>query len=892
MRWVSRLFHRRKQDAQLDSELRFHVEQQTADNIAAGMNPGEARRRALAQFGGLEYIKEETRDARGTHFIDTLLQDIRFAARMLRKSPAFTAVAILTLALGIGANTAIFSAVNGILLEPLPYADVSRLVSIGTVKVASSTSLYDGVSAGEAKDVAAQCPAIGQIAEFESQSYTLTGQAAPQLLSGANVSGNFFTLLGVRPLLGRPVLHSDTTAGNDHAVVLSYGVWKSLLGGDPRWIGKKIELNDKQYVVLGVMPREFTYGAGDHGVWLPRVPSLAEIANRASRSAQVVARLRPGATLAEAQAQLGTLSARLAAAYPKTDGGWKLSAEGVEQGELDYGVSRTLLLQLLGAVGFVLLIACVNVGALLLARGWARQKEVAIREALGATRLRIIRQLLAESVLLALAGAALGLLFSVWGIRLVHAAAPPDTPRLGNVQLDLNVLWFTLGISLVAGVLFGLAPAVQVSSRRPGTTFHESLTRALTGFSGRSSGKLRSALVVAEVALAVILVVGAALSVRSFENWAGVDWGFRTDHVLTMTVNFSKAVCDAGNKNSATQCHLAVRDILSRTRTIPGVKKVAVVSTIPHESVGPAMSVSIQGQTQKLGFSNGAPVFYWVVTPDYFDALEVEFIRGRAFASADSQDAGPVVIVDDTFAKKFLSDQPLGKQISFVGLVPNAKNSQPEWMTVVGEVRNTQVFGPGAAPMPQFYVPYAQSAQNKSIANLIVRTASDPMTMAAAVKRQVWSVDKDAPITNLKTMDQVVAQQYAQPRFQALLLGSFAALGLVLAMVGIYGVISYGATQRTHEIGIRLALGAQRRHVLGMVIREGMLMAGAGVAVGICGAFALDRVLHSLVFEISPADPATYAGVAISVLIVALAACYIPARRAMCVEPMVALRHE
>ncbi|HXT85773.1 MAG TPA: ABC transporter permease [Verrucomicrobiae bacterium] len=825
--------------------------------------------------------------------MSTLLQDMRYALRLLRKSPGFTAVAILTLALGIGANTAIFSAVNGILLEPLPYADASHLLSIGSVKVASSTSLYDGVSAGEAEDVAAQCPAIGQIAEYEAGGYRLTGQAAPELLSGASVSGNFFTLLGIRPLLGRPILSSDTVAGNDDVVVVSYGAWKGLLGGDPRQIRKKITLNGKEYTVVGVMPREFTYGASERGVWLPRVPSPAEIADRTLRGAQVVARLKHGATLAEAQAQLTTLSARLAAAYPKTDGGWKLSANGVEQGEFDYGdVSRALLLQLLGAVGCVLLIACVNVSALLLARGWVRQKEVAIRKALGASRLRIIRQFLAESIFLALAGGATGLLLSVWGIRLVRAAAPPDTPRLGNVQLDLNVLWFTLGLSLLAGILFGIAPAWQASARRTGTTFHERLGRALAGFSGRSPRKLRSALVVVEVALAVILVVGAALSIRSFENWASIDWGFQTDHVLTMTVNFSKAVCDAGNKNSATQCHLAVQEILSRTRSVPGVEKVAVVSTIPQESVGPAMSVSIYGQTQKLGFSNGAPIFYWVVTPDYFNALGVEFIKGRDFTNADSQGAGRVAIVDETFAAKFLSGQPLGKQFSFVGLVPNAKNTQPEWMTVIGEVRNTLVFGPNAPPMPEFYVPYAQSAQNKSMTNLIVRTARAPMSMAAAVKHQVWSVDKDAPITNLKTMDQVVAREYAEPHFQALLLGSFGALGLVIAMVGIYGVISYGVTQRTREIGIRMALGAQPGNALRMVIREGMLLAGAGVALGIGGAFALGRLLQSLVFGISPTDSATFVSVAIALLIVAFVACYIPARRAMKVDPMVALRYE
>lgn len=814
-------------------------------------------------------------------------QDFRYGVRVLASASEFTAIAILTLALGIGANTAIFSAVNGILLKPLPYADASRLLEIDSREFASGTSLVTGVSAGTAKDVAAQCLAISQLAEYQPEEYTLTGQMAPELLSGANVSGNFFTLLGVRPLLGRPILPSDTVPGNGHVTVVSYDLWKGLLGGDSRWIGRRVILNSQEYAVIGVMPPEFEYGAGRRGVWLPRMQP-ADDTDRASRTAQVVARLRLGTTLAEARIQLKTLSARLAAAYPKTDGGWELYAEGLDQREFGYGdFHQELLLQLLGAVAFVLLIACVNVGALLLARGWVRQKEVAIRQALGATRLRVIRQFLTESILLGLAGGGLGLLFSVWGIRLVRAAAPPDTPRLSNVRLDPHVLLFTLLISLLTGILFGLAPALQVSSQGAGTTFHKSLGRSLQASLGRSPRKLRSALVVVEVALAVILALSATLTIRSFENWAHVNWGFRTDRVLTMTINFSKLVCDEQSENSETQCRLAIQDILSHMKSLPGVEKVAAASTVPLEGVGPAMSLTVQGRTQKLGFSNGAPVFYRIVTPEYFDAMGIGFIKGRGFTDADLQGAARVAIVDETFAKQLLLNQPLGKQISD----HTSKDGKPEWMTVVGEVSDTLIFGPQAGGMPELYEPYAQSQQGV-VANVILRTANDPMSMASAAKQQIWSVDKGAPITNLKTMDQIVAGEIAEPRFQALLLGAFGTLGLTLAMVGIYGVISYGVTRRTHEIGVRVALGAQPGSVLRMVIREGMLLASTGVALGIGGALALGRVMQTLLFEIKPTDAETFVGVAVFVAIVSLVACYLPARKALHVDPMEALRYE
>jgi len=817
--------------------------------------------------------------------MQTLFQDFRYGLRMLAKTPGFTAVAVLTLALGIGANTAIFSAVNGILLKPLPYADAARLVGITSLKVAGNAGLSTGVATAAARDIERQCPAIEQLAASDNTTYTFTGQMAPEILVGAKVPGNFFTLLGVRPMLGRPILSSDTVAGNSDVVVLSYAVWKELLGGDRGWIGRKITLNGKQYIVIGVMPPQFDLGIRGRGVWMPRVPTPDDATDRESRMEDVVARLKPGTTVAAVQAQLNTLSARLTAAYPKTDAGWKLNAAGVKESEVG-SVTEELLL-LLGAVGFVLLIACVNVSGLLLARGWARQKEVAIREALGASRLRIIRQFLAESVLLALAGGALGLLFSVWGIHLLRATAPPDTPRVNEVSLNAMVLWFTLGVSLVAGILFGLAPAMQASAPRFGTALKENSGGSPGGFSGRRSRKLRSVLVVVEVALAVILVVGATLVARSFEKLSNLDLGFRTDHLLTMTVNFSKAVCDKESKNSATQCRLADNNVLARVKELPGVENVAEASSVPLEGVSPAMDLRVVGQSQKLGFSNGAPVLYRLVTSEFFSAMGMRLLTGRAFSGTYTVGSDREAIVNETFAKQYLSNEPLGKRIS----LNKDTRGQPEWMDVVGEVSDTQDFSLGGYTFPEFYAPRSQSSTPSQL-SLIARTAGSPMAMVAAVRSQVWRVDKDAPITQLKTMGQILSNRAAEPRFQTLLLGSFGVLGLVLAMVGIYGVISYGVTLRTHEIGVRMTLGAQPASILRMTIREGMLLASAGVAIGICGALALGRVLQSLLFEIKPTDPATFVGVATALLIVALAACWIPAQRAMKIEPMEALRYE
>lgn len=827
--------------------------------------------------------------------MNSVLQDIRYGFRMLAKAPSFTIIAVLTLALGIGANTAIFSAVYGIVLKPLPYSQPSQLVGIVSDKMNNGIMLQSGVSLPTVKDIQTQCPAIAEMTTYNGEQYTLTGLGAPDQLDGVQVAGNFFSVLGVHPLLGRPILPSDTMSGGNDVVVLSYTVWQELFGGDAGWIGRKITLNGKPYEVVGVMPPKaepghWQLGGGfgatvERTVWAPFVPSSADQAKRDSRSVDLVARLKPGIAITTLQTELKTLGARLASSYSQTDRGWELRANGLKAMSVGY-LSEPLLL-LLGAVGFVLLIACVNISGLLLARGWGRQKEVAIREALGATRFRIVRQFLSESMLLALAGGAVGLLLSVWGIAALRAMAPQDTPRLDEVHLSWTVLWFTLGVSVLAGTLFGLVPALQVSGRRIERALKEGLGGSSGAVSGRRPRKLRSALVITEVSLAVILVAGATLTARSLAKIAAVDLGFHTDHLLTMTVNFSKAVCDPAAKESVTQCKLAEQNVLSRVQSLPGVQAAAEVSSIPLQSSSIALEFSIEGQTQQLGFANGVPIWYRYTTPGYFSVTGARLLKGKLFSGADVEGAERAAIVNEAFAKKYLGNQPLGKRIS----QHKGKDGQPEWMTVVGEVADEHDFMLEADPEPEFFAPAAQ-ATNDFGANLMVRTAGDPLSIVAAIKSQVATVDPSAPLTHVRTMDQIVAAETAQQRFQTILLGTFGVLGFLLAMVGIYGVISYDVGQRTREIGLRMALGAQPSGVLRMVIREGMLLAFAGIVLGVAGALALGRFIESLLFNIKPTDPATFISVSIVLAIVALIACYLPARRAMHVEPMEALRYE
>jgi predicted permease len=820
--------------------------------------------------------------------MNTLLQDLRYGLRMLAKAPGFTAIAVLTLALGIGANTAIFSAVNGILLKPLPYAEPSQLVDLmGFKQFPNGIRGSMNFSADIWQKVRAQTPAIAQMAQWRRDQHTMTGDKAPELISAAQVSSGFFPLLGVRPIAGRPILPGDTQPGAKPVAVISYALWRARFGGAADVVRHVINLDSKPYQIVGVMPPGFNYPIetvqkGGEGVWLPLIVSPGQ-KGAEEPAGYPIARLKNGVSLAAVNAQLETVSARMSSVFPGWMAGGEFRALPLEKHFSD--LDKALLI-LLGAVGFVLLIACVNVSALLLSRGWARQREVAIREALGASRARIVRQFLTESMLLALAGGALGLLFSFWGVRVLRAVTPADLPEHGHFVLNANILWFTLGVSLLTGILFGLAPALQASGRRVGGALREGIGGSLAGSLSRRPRRLRSALVIFEIALAVILVIGATLVARSFVKLTAVKLGFRTDHIITMDANFSKSVCDRSNPKMLAGCKAATFDALKRVRSIPDVESAAVADSVPL-TWRPVIDLKIEGQPQDISLNARAIIGMRIISASYIRTLGIPLLIGREFTDADTPSSQRVVIVNEAFARKYLGDNVLGRRIS----IDTDKKNQPEWMQVVGVVRTVHDMNLQMLAAGEIYLPYAQVDYFPD-ANFIARTSENPAVMIPALRRAIWSVDKDAPITDVQTMDQIVSSSVAEQRYQTLLLGSFGALGLILAMVGIYGVISYGVTQRTREIGVRMALGAQPANVLRMVIREGMVLAGGGILVGIGGALALGRVLQSLLFEIKPSDPATFVGVSIALALVALGACYIPARRAMRVDPMAALRYE
>jgi predicted permease len=880
------LFRREQGDREIAEELEAHLRMHIEDNLRAGMTAEEARREALIKLGGLEQTKEVVRSQRGIGWIDTLAQDVRFGLRMLRKNPGFTAVAVLTLALGIGANTAIFSAVNGIVLRQLPYADASQLVSIVAMRMFPGQHIEATMSLSPRmwEQVRQQTPAIAQMAFYENQQgATLTGGAVPEVVPTMQVSSDFFPVLGAKPLLGRPILPADTQPGAKPVAVVSYELWRATWSAESSLIGRTITLDDKPYEVIGVMPPDCTFPlyAGGKGIWLPLIVPPGEAGDK-SVDGMVVARLKNGVGIDETNAQLKTVSSRLARDFKGIVAGGRFQAIGLKRrfGDLD-----DEMLVLIGAVGFVLLIACVNVSGLLLARGWARQREVAIREALGASRLRIVRQFLTESVILAFAGGALGLAFSAWGVHVLRTITPAGMQESGRFQMDAHVLWFTVAVSLLTGILFGLAPAIQASGRGIGDTLKENMGGSPGGYSARRTRRMRNALAIFEIAMAVVLVIGATLAARSLEKLTAVRLGFRTDHIITMKANFSRNTC--GSAKSGVSCWLPVSGALANIRGVAGVQSAASSSTLPIETWSVAPSVQIEGQSTELSLNHNDVIADRIVSPDYFRTLGIRFLSGREFLASDSADASRVAVVDDSFARKYLVNQALGQRISYQ---KDAKGN-PEWMEVVGVVSAVHDLRIEAEPRPEIYIPFAQANVFWG-ANFIARTSENPTAMVAALQRAIWSVDKETPITDVATMGQIVAESVAAPKYQTMLLAAFGGLGLLLAMVGIYCVISYGVSQRTREIGVRIALGAHRSNILMMVIGEGMVLALIGVVAGVIGAMALGRFLQSLLFEVKPTDPATFVGVAAALLLVAMAACYVPARRAMRVDPMVALRHE
>jgi predicted permease len=825
--------------------------------------------------------------------METLLQDLKYGLRVLAKSPAFTAVAILTLALGIGANTAMFSVVNAVLLRPLGYKDSASLVNIWG-KLDKEGIPRNWLSEPEYWNL------IDRAQSFSTLGiYTIGGgvnlnssDAPPVQASAALANAALFPILGVQPALGRNFSADDDQAGHNHVVLLSYSLWRSQFGGDPNIVGRPIQLDRESYSVVGVLPKDFSF-AGKQDLWLPAGLNRAKPRDRGSHFYFAVARLKPGVTLPQASAELDRFAARLAREYPDyypANAGWAMFLIPIK--EQLVGQVRPALLVLLGAVVFVLLIACVNIANLLLANGSVREKEFAVRAALGAERSRLIRQLVTESLMLALAGGALGLVIAYWSVGAVRALVGDSVPRIEDIGVDPFVLAFTFVVSILTGLIFGLAPAWHSAK----TNLQGALRDGGRGTSaGGGSRRLRGVLVVSEVALAVLLLVGAGLLIRSFRQLLEVSPGFQTQHLLTMEISLPEKPYPDGAPVQA-----FFKQLTDRLRGVPGIEAAGAVSQMPltdsYSSGSTFIEESSVAGVMRLPKFENRPFIeadQRVATPGYFETLHVPLVRGRYLAESDTADAPLVAVVDTDFAHLFWpNDDAIGKRVS-IDAVPNSKPDHPvlRWRTVVGVVGHVRHYGLNSKGREQAYFPLAQISYARDL-YLAVRTTVDPSSVTNSIRQQVTAIDKDMPIYNIATMDEHLSRSVAQPRLNLTLLVAFASIALLLAAVGVYGVMAYAVTHRTHEFGIRMALGAARSDVLKLVLLEGGRLAVVGLCAGLIASFALTRLMASLLFRVRPTDPITFALVAAVLLGVALIACYIPAHRATKVDPLVALRYE
>ncbi|MCG3160733.1 MAG: hypothetical protein JMDDDDMK_01808 [Acidobacteria bacterium] len=812
--------------------------------------------------------------------MQNLLQDIRYAFRTFRKRPGFTLVAIIALALGIGANTAIFSVINSILLKPLAYKDPAALVSINHDY--PKINLKASVSAIGYTHYRDNAKSFESMAAVTGGSFNLTGGGDPERLNGSPVTHNLFSTLGAQPALGRVFLPEEDQPGKNKVVVLSHAFWQRRFGGDPGLVNKTITLNDESYTVVGVMPASFQFGRELGQVldlWTPIAFTSEQLQfNRlTNENLFVIARLKPGVTIQQAQSELNTIADNLRREYFPAGAdrsNWGLATQPFR--ELVIGDIRQALWILMGIVSLVLLIACANVANLLLARAADRQKEMAIRTALGAGRWRVIRQLLTESALLSVVGGAFGLLLAWWGIGALVKVNETQIPRANEIGLDWRVLAFTLGVSLLTGVIFGLVPALQTSK----ADLHETLKEGGRSGSGGARGWVRSTLVVFEMALALVVLISAGLLIRSFWRVQQVNPGFEPRNLLTMSVGLPMT-----KYSERPQRANFYKEVLSRIRALPGVRSAGACSILPLSGNNSSGSFRIEGRDTPQGQSlpHGDR---WAATTDYFSTMKIPIIRGRFFDDRDTIDSTPVAIIDQTLASKYWpNEDPMGKRISFEGGPQN--RIWREVVGIVGHVKHRSLEGESRV---QYYIPHAQM-QNPNM-NLVIRTDADPTSLAGVARGAISGLDKDLPVYRVQTMERFVVDSMAQRRFAMTLLGVFASVALALAAVGLYGVLSYSITQRSHEIGVRMALGAQARDVLRLVIGQGMLLALIGVALGVVGAFLLTRLMSSLLFGVGASDPLTFAAIALLLTLVALVACLVPALRATKVDPMVALRYE
>jgi predicted permease len=873
------LFGKERIERELSEELDSHLELHIADNLRKGMPRAEARREALIKLGGIAQTKELCREGTGVGWMESLWRDLRFAIRMLGKTPGFTAVVILTLALGIGANTAIFSVVHAVLLESLPFPKASELVYIS-----SSSTMFDfpnlGVSLPDMADVQRDSRHLSAICPMQFTGWKeLVVDGKPERIESTEVSEDFFGLLGMRAIYGRTFTAADMQDGA-RSVVLGTALWREKFAADPGAVGRTMTVDGKPRTIIGVVAQLAKLDfATDSKMWLPFVPTKEMLASRESHGFGLFARLRPGSTAAEAESELAVLSARLAATYPDADKGWTMHAASLRSFLL--GDAQTPLVILSVAVGLVLLIACANVSNLFLSRGWGRRREFAIRAAMGATRGALLRQMGVECLVLAFAGGACAFLLAIWMTEGLRAILPPDIPRIAELRVESTVGWFTLGVSLLAAILSGLAPTLLGSRQNLSAAIKEVGGGGIVESSVARHNRLRQVLVVAEVALAVILLIGATLALRSLNTLLKTDLGFRADHLVTLKLDFP-----AFRFAKSEQAIGFVRQILEQARAIPGVKSVSAGLSFPLSDEVTEMTFGTEPVGEDTHSGNRTAVLNQVA-PNYFATMGIALLKGRDFSAADTKNSAPVFIVNETLAKKtFGSTEVVGKRIA-----THLREAKPTWNEIVGVARDVREADPGVPAKPEIYAPFYRAEEASGI-YLIVRSETDPLPIAAAVQERIWGLDHNQPITAVGTVETRIAEVTRTPRSQSVLLGIFGGVGFVLALLGVYGVMSYLVSQQAREIGIRMALGAEVGQILRSVLGHGLKLTLLGVAAGLSGGIVAARFMRSLLAGVSTNDPATFAGVAGLVTVVALAACLLPARRAARVDPVIALRYE
>ncbi|HEU4834145.1 MAG TPA: ABC transporter permease [Pyrinomonadaceae bacterium] len=863
----------------IDREMRLHLEMEVDANIKAGMSPGEAREKAMRSFGNLNRAVDAAYDVKGGGIFETLVQDIRYGVRMLAKHKAFTSIAVITLALGIGANTAIFSVVNELLLRPLPYRDAERIVTVW--EVSPRGRHQNSTSRANFRAWREQTTSFNYMAAFSDQRQNLTGTGEPEELSIQLASPDFFKILGVEPILGRTFLPEDEKAQSPVAV-LSYGLWQRRFGGQAAIVGQPITLNDEKYTVIGVMPPSFQFhikqrsGTGRPAeLWTILPMPVGPGANERGRFLGTVARLKDGVSVDQAAAELRTIHARLSDAEPQFNKNF--SAEALPLREQFFGNVRRPLWLMLGAVGFVLLIACANVANLLLSLATSREKEIAVRAALGARRTRIVRQLLTESLLLALLGSVLGLGFAWLGIKALVAISPRDLVSLQTVGLNVTVLGWTLGISVLTGIIFGLAPALHISR----LNLNDSLKDGGKSESGQASGsrRLRNALVVSEIALAVVLLASAGLLIRSFVRLQQVDRGFNTDNVLTMVIRLPDRY------REDPQVVNFFNQTLERVRQLPTVRSAGIVNFLPlYGGLGSNTGFKILGQPEPPP-GQGPSTDVRVANAGYFSTMGIPLLRGRNFSEAEQREPKRVILINEALARQYFPNQdPIGQRLDVVMF---DEPTPTEIIGIVGNVRYDSLVD--EAP-PAVY--FTHPDLTYSFMTLVVRTDGDPTAIAPAIQREIRALDPNQPVSDVRTMNQVMSEWVARSRFNTLLLGLFAGLATLLSAVGIFGVMNYSVALRTRELGLRLAVGAQPRQVLLLVLKQGLALTVVGLVLGLAAAFALTRLLSGLLFGVAAVDVTTFSSISLLLVIVSLLACYLPARRAMRIDPLSALRYE